>query len=151
MRATLITLVLSALLTPAALAAYNLVDDYNSTNFFDGFDFFSDEDPTRGFVRYLPASEANKRSVLAGYTNATDTPETIFMGVDYETRNPENGRDSIRIESKKTYTKGLFIADIIHMPGSICGVWPAFVSDNRWGVTYLLSSQGQSSFDRGKS
>ena len=36
------------------------------------------------------------------------------------------GRPSIRVFSKKIYNGGLFIADIQHMPGSICGVWPAF-------------------------
>jgi len=38
----------------------------------------------------------------------------------------QNGRQSIRIESKNTYNQGLIIADIAHMPGSICGTWPAF-------------------------
>lgn len=43
------------------------------------------------------------------------------------------GRSSVRIESKKTYTKGLFIADIQHMPDSVCGVWPAFWTvGNNW-------------------
>ena len=32
----------------------------------------------------------------------------------------------MRISSKKTYDKGLFIADIAHMPGGICSVWPAY-------------------------
>jgi hypothetical protein len=36
------------------------------------------------------------------------------------------GRPSVRLQSKKTYQGGLFISDIEHMPGSICGVWPAF-------------------------
>ena len=35
------------------------------------------------------------------------------------------GRASVRIESKKTFTHGLIIADIAHMPGDDCGVWPA--------------------------
>jgi len=30
------------------------------------------------------------------------------------------------LSSNKAYTHGLFIADIAHMPGGICGVWPAF-------------------------
>lgn len=38
------------------------------------------------------------------------------------------GRGSVRIESKKTYNKGLFIVDLKHMPGGICGTWPAFWS-----------------------
>lgn len=49
------------------------------------------------------------------------------MGVDFSTHDPISpGRDSVRVHSKKTYTHGLFIADIKHMPGSICGAWPAF-------------------------
>jgi len=35
------------------------------------------------------------------------------------------GRPSVRIQSKKSWTHGLFIADISHMPGGICGTWPA--------------------------
>jgi hypothetical protein len=40
--------------------------------------------------------------------------------------NPAGGRASVRLTSNKAYTHGLFIADISHMPGGICGVWPAF-------------------------
>lgn len=32
------------------------------------------------------------------------------------------GRESVRISSKKTFTHGLFIADVQHMPGNECGV-----------------------------
>jgi len=32
----------------------------------------------------------------------------------------ENGRGSIRLESKKTYTHGLFIIDMGHMPEGVC-------------------------------
>ena len=126
MHNSLLAIALAINCISSALAVYNLVDHYNASNFFDEFSFFSDADPTKGFVRYLPAEEANKKSILAGYTNAPDVPATIYMGVDYETRDPEKGRDAIRVESKKVYTKGLFIADIKHMPGSICGSWPAF-------------------------
>lgn len=37
----------------------------------------------------------------------------------------DTGRESVRISTKKTFTHGLFIADIAHMPGTICGTWPA--------------------------
>jgi hypothetical protein len=43
-----------------------------------------------------------------------DTTNTYVPGVDF-------GRPSIRIEGKKSYTHGLFIADIAHMPGPACG------------------------------
>lgn len=51
------------------------------------------------------------------------------MGVDSTTVYTDlskRGRASVRVESKKLYNGGLFIADIAHMPSSVCGVWPAF-------------------------
>ena len=47
------------------------------------------------------------------------------MGVDSVNPAP-SGRPSVRVSSKKSYNHGLVIADIPHMPGGICGVWPAF-------------------------
>lgn len=38
------------------------------------------------------------------------------------------GRPSVRLESKDAFTKGLFIIDLLHMPGGTCGVWPACTS-----------------------
>jgi len=53
-----------------------------------------------------------------------------YLGVDYTTpiTVAARGRGSVRIESTKTYNKGLFILDLKHMPGGICGTWPAFWS-----------------------
>ncbi|KAI1208094.1 glycoside hydrolase family 16 protein [Annulohypoxylon truncatum] len=104
----------------AAQAAYTIQDSYDTTNFFDGFDFFNEPDPTNGFVNYVSASEANALS-LAGYANGG-----IYLGVDANTTNPPNGRSSVRISSKKTYSQGLIIADIAHQPAAVCGSWPAF-------------------------
>lgn len=36
------------------------------------------------------------------------------------------GRPSVRIESVDRYTNALIVVDVSHMPGGICGVWPAF-------------------------
>jgi hypothetical protein len=103
-----------------ANAAYTLEDSYDTTNFFNEFSFFSAPDPTQGFVDYVAAAAANQ-SGLAGYSN-----NAIYMGVDHTTVNPTAGRESVRVSSNKAYTKGLIIADIAHMPDSICGSWPAF-------------------------
>jgi hypothetical protein len=51
------------------------------------------------------------------------------MGVDY-VNVVTTGRPSVRIQSKKTYTQALIIADLAHMPASICGTWPAFWTVN---------------------
>jgi hypothetical protein len=48
-----------------------------------------------------------------------------MFGVEHASPAP-NGRMSVRLESKQSYNQGLIIADIAHMPGSICGTWPAF-------------------------
>lgn len=47
---------------------------------------------------------------------------------------PGRGRASIRVQSKKRYTHGLFVLDIKHMPGSNCGSWPAYwlVDERGW-------------------
>ena len=109
-----------ALLAGAAQAQYSLDVSYDTSNFFDTFDFFTDTDPTSGFVQYVDGGTANTAG-LAGYAQ-----DAIFMGVDYTTENPEAGRMSVRLTSQQSFTHGLFVADIAHMPGSICGVWPAF-------------------------
>ncbi|KAH7023411.1 concanavalin A-like lectin/glucanase domain-containing protein [Ilyonectria destructans] len=120
MHTSTVTLGLSALLAGAAQAAtYTLNTTYDATNFFTSFDFFNEEDPTNGFVEYVDADTANGEG-LAGYHDGA-----IYMGVDTTTVNPANGRKSVRVTSQASFTHGLFIADIAHMPGSICGVWPA--------------------------
>lgn len=52
---------------------------------------------------------------------------TAYIGVDHQTVLDPNGvgRDSVRIQSKQTYTHGLIITDLANMPGQICGTWPA--------------------------
>jgi hypothetical protein len=106
-----------------ANAAYAIQDTYDYTNFFAEFSFFSGADPTSGFVTYSAGTAAN--ATLAGYSD-----NAVYLGVDSTTTlNPapgQPGRPSVRLSSNKAYTHGLFIADIAHMPGGICGVWPAF-------------------------
>lgn len=113
---------LGALLCVAGIARaqYHLVQTYDETNFFDEFSFFTGPDPTDGFVEYQGASAASSLG-LAGLSQGG-----VFLGVDDTTVNPPGGRDSVRLTSNAAYTEGLFIADIAHMPGSICGVWPAW-------------------------
>jgi len=39
----------------------------------------------------------------------------------------DKGRNSVRLEGRKSYNKGLFVLDVKEMPG-VCGMWPAFWS-----------------------
>ncbi|KAK4190535.1 glycoside hydrolase [Podospora australis] len=108
-----------------ATSDYRIVEVYNSSNFFQEFDFFDQPDPTNGFVEYVNATTANVEG-LAGFTEGG-----VYLGVDY-TSQTTTGRKSTRVSSKKAFTGGLFIADIAHMPAGgsrntdSCGIWPAY-------------------------
>ncbi|KAF2121932.1 concanavalin A-like lectin/glucanase domain-containing protein, partial [Lophiotrema nucula] len=103
----------------ASASQYSLTTDLSYKNFFANFDLFSGLDPTEGFVSYQPLASAVNSS-LVGYLG-----QNVFLGVDYQNKDPA-GRMSVRAESNKTFGQGLLIADLAHMPGSICGSWPAF-------------------------
>lgn len=83
------------------------------------FDFFTGADPTNGYVDYLDETDAQ----VLGLINTTNNQ--IYMGVDHSTIAQAPGRSSVRIASTATYNHGLIILDLEHMPGGICGTWPA--------------------------
>ncbi len=113
----------------AALLTYQVTETYDYTNFFDKFDFFvsnysspnyNDVDPTSGYVNYRSQADAVGLGLIAvqGYE--------AFIGVNHaDSFNPMGvGRDSIRIESKSSYNKGLIITTFTHLPAPACGLWP---------------------------
>ncbi|KAI9695779.1 MAG: hypothetical protein M1820_008452 [Bogoriella megaspora] len=114
---------------------FTLQITYDATNFFDKFDFrdaayyypqYPSGDPTDGSVNYLSKSDAISSGI------ASTENSQVYLGVDF-TRKAElrgnsttiHGRDSVRLESKDTWSDGLIIADIAHMPGTACSVWPS--------------------------
>lgn len=101
-------------------STYVLQQEYSGANFFDGFDFYAWDDPTNGNVTYVDWEDATALGLIV----ATDGAPA-YMGVDYWTENAVGGRKSVRISSKMSITHGLVISDIAHMPGGICGTWPA--------------------------
>ncbi|KAH8694301.1 putative endo-1,3(4)-beta-glucanase [Talaromyces proteolyticus] len=52
--------------------------------------------------------------------------DSTYIGVDTKNNAEGTGRQSVRLTSTASYTHGLFILNLAHMPGSICGTWPAF-------------------------
>ncbi|KAL9601264.1 MAG: hypothetical protein Q9219_002669 [cf. Caloplaca sp. 3 TL-2023] len=126
-----LTLLASISLVDIALGAYNLADSYTAKNWFDSFVFWDQKDPTNGFVQYKGLASAAKDGLIA--IDGSGDNAAVYMGVDHTTKDPA-GRASIRISSKKSYNHGLFIFDIEHNPGSICGTWPA---------AWLLSDSGK--------
>ncbi|KAL9592610.1 MAG: hypothetical protein Q9179_006549, partial [Wetmoreana sp. 5 TL-2023] len=128
---SLFRLLASTSLLDTAFAAYNLADSYTARNWFESFIFFDQKDPTNGFVQYKDLATAAKNNLIA--IDGSGDNAAVYMGVDHTTKDPA-GRASIRISSKKSYNHGLFIFDIEHNPGSICGTWPA---------AWLLSDSGK--------
>ncbi|KAM0712349.1 hypothetical protein Q7P37_011444 [Cladosporium fusiforme] len=110
-----------AFMSATGWAQYVLEDDYTANgNFFDQFQFYNDSDPTHGFVDYVQRDSAES----AGLIN--NNYGKVYMGVDHTNVASKRGRPAVRIESTKTYDNGLVVIDIEHMPGGICGTWPAF-------------------------
>ncbi|RHZ72776.1 hypothetical protein CDV55_107209 [Aspergillus turcosus] len=123
-------LIASYLVSATALEArqsqtYQLAESWQGESFISDWNFFAAADPTNGYVTYVNQSRAEQ----SGLVKVTPSG-SFYMGVDYENTLNTNGpgRESVRIETKKYYTEGLYVIDIQHMPGSICGTWPAFWS-----------------------
>jgi len=90
-------------------------------SFRECWNFFKDHDPTQGYVKYLPYDQA----VEAGIYQVDGVKgKGIYMGADTGKKKPVQ---SIRVESKLTFTTGFFLIDIAHIPTGP-GVWPAWWS-----------------------
>jgi len=102
---------------------YNLTDMYKGQDFFNDWTFFTDPDPTHGYVNYV--DETTAQNAELAYVDSTGV---AILAVD-DTHNvaPGSNRDSVRIGSKKSYDGGLFIVDLAAMPYG-CSVWPAWWS-----------------------
>lgn len=95
-----------------------LTDLFQQSNFHTGNQ--NDIDPTWGYINYLGRDDAFAKG-LVKYDGSE-----MYVGVDHETTKfTIGGRPSVRLESKKDYKKGLFIARFSHLPKSTCGAWPA--------------------------
>ncbi|MCJ1473027.1 hypothetical protein MMC13_001676 [Lambiella insularis] len=102
--------------------AYTLVNNFDASNWMSSFQAQSIPDPTGGFVTYLTQSEAEADGL---YQIQGDQ---VYFGVDHtNTISPSGpGRNSVRLMSNAAYNNALIIGDFAHMPGSDCGIWPAF-------------------------
>ena len=69
---------------------------------------------------YQSRADAEKKGLFSTSNNE------VYLGVDSKTKLADNvGRDSVRVESKVTFNKGLFVGRFNHLPKNTCGVWPA--------------------------
>jgi len=103
---------------------FTLTDRYEGATFFDEWNFETFPDPTHGLVTYVDRDTA----FAEGLAYVRDDGVAI-MKVDNNTFLAEGEhRKSVRIHTKKEWTEGLFIADILQMPYG-CSVWPAYWSN----------------------
>ena len=114
----------------AATPAYRLDTEFNASNFFDEFDFFTGSDPTHGFVKYEDKQDAFR-------LNLAKTTDVSVPGLHSPTNvvhlaaqsgaisSSSAGRSSVRVTSRRHFPYGLFISDFAHLPQAECGIWPA--------------------------
>ncbi|KAI0791069.1 concanavalin A-like lectin/glucanase domain-containing protein [Abortiporus biennis] len=124
MKTTLSLATLVSLL-PAALAAnFTLIDTWQGSNFFDGWDFVNNFDnTTNGDVNYISPLVNASANQLAFVNSAGQA----IIKVDNVTNVPyPDKRDSIRISTSTYYEAGtVWIFDATHLPYG-CSVWPSF-------------------------
>ncbi|KAK1924448.1 concanavalin A-like lectin/glucanase domain-containing protein [Papiliotrema laurentii] len=94
----------------------------------DRLDFFSDADPTNGYVNYVSKSDSQSLGLASKLQDGS-----FIMRADAENRSVGRGRNSVRISSKASFGDGVYILDMNHMPVG-CGTWPAWwtVVKNGW-------------------
>jgi beta-glucanase (GH16 family) len=90
-------------------------------------DFYTENDPTNGYVNYVSQSEASS-------ANLVKTNSSYFtMSVDSTTASATGrGRNSVRLVSKDSFADGVYVLDVDHIPVG-CGTWPAFWTTTRSG------------------
>ncbi|EMC99649.1 glycoside hydrolase family 16 protein, partial [Baudoinia panamericana UAMH 10762] len=102
---------------------YYLHSALTGPSFLDNFHFWTAADPTLGYVHYVnrTIAEQNGMITIAGNATAWGVENVQVLDPDANL-----GRLSIRLTSIQSWTHGLFIIDLAHMPPNQCGSWPAF-------------------------
>lgn len=101
---------------------YRLVEAQYGSNFFNFYDFYDGPDSlgSAGYNVYV-SKESAMQSDIAGVKHE-DGEEFVYMSSAPSKNGP---RDSVRLEGKRRFDRGLFVLDVVHMPNGP-GVWPAF-------------------------
>jgi len=98
-------------------AGYNRVGAWYGQEILD-WNYFTGPDPTNGYVYYASKQQASDWKYTYVQNNQT------WIRSDYTSVASGSGRGSVRLTSPQTYTKGIFIFDVQHMPFGM-GTWPA--------------------------
>lgn len=158
-------LVLTAFLIGAGFAVppnqpvgpYELIERQEGDDFFGYYTFYEGADSvgSNGYISYVKEERA-RDIAIANITHEVDQLDSLYRrkNMDGEGEQPttkntqtkpflylktaatEAGpRESVRLEGKKRFNRGLFIIDVRHMPAG-CGTWPAFwlTDEANWPV-----------------
>ncbi|EJU06505.1 hypothetical protein DACRYDRAFT_86200 [Dacryopinax primogenitus] len=110
--------------SPSPSSIWNLVESFTGQSFFNGFTFWDETvdggDPTHGLVDYVGYQTAQDLGLVS-----INQQQHAVISVSTAAINSTVSRPSIRISTTRTFTGGLIIADIYHMPTG-CGTWPSF-------------------------
>jgi hypothetical protein len=104
---------------------YQLLERQEGQDFFKYYNFFNGEDSegSAGYQHYVgPKSRAESLGLVNVTKDDASDEEFVLLNSKPTT---EGMRQSLRLEGKRRFERGLFILDVRHMPVG-CGVWPAF-------------------------
>lgn len=128
---------------------YELIERQEGDDFFGYYTFYEGPDSvgSNGYITYVAEQRAREIAIanishevdqldflydrrnldeVEGDDTTTTTSATAKPFLYLKTAATEAGpRESIRLEGKKRFNRGLFIIDVRHMPSG-CGTWPAF-------------------------
>lgn len=117
-----------------ATGPYKVVHVHEGKKFFDGFTFYKGADSlgSAGYLTYKDEKDSFNLNLANVTTEKVKDPfdpsapasekDFVYMA---SKATEEGPRDSVRLEGKTRYDRGLFILDLRHLPTG-CGVWPAF-------------------------
>jgi hypothetical protein len=118
---------------------YQLVEHQQGHDLFNYYTFRTGPDSigSDGFNTYVSFKRAQQLGIVDVKQDKKDGQQYVYMmsapaPLGNKTNNiSDNKRESIRLEGKRRFDKGLFILDVVHIPAG-CGVWPAFwLTDER--------------------
>ncbi|KZV88444.1 endo-1,3(4)-beta-glucanase [Exidia glandulosa HHB12029] len=104
-----------------ASGEYSMTENWVGESFYDGWDFWANGDPTHGRVTYVDGNTAKSQNL-----SVTTSDSWIMRADASSTLDPGGpGRNSVRVQSKKSYTTHVAVLDVAHIPQGP-GTWPAY-------------------------
>ena len=105
MRTTLLLTAICAAIFSQSVEAnrWGLSTTYKANDFYSGFDWYTDPDPTHGLVDYQ--DQASARAANLSYVKNNQ----FVLAVDTTPTAPQTGRRSVRITSKANFSDGVYV------------------------------------------